>query len=125
MSPELEETLLHHPSKFYAKLYYFECSDGWGDILRTLADRVLSYRNSGRSKAAVMAAQVKEKFGRLVVYTNGHDDQIEALIKEAQESSWSTCEHCGKLAELRRIGNYLTTLCDDDYNAWQERVRRQ
>jgi len=124
MSPELEKTLLEHPSKFYGKLYYFECQDGWGDILKNLADRILGYQNSGRQNTSVTAAQVKEKYGRLVVYTNGHDDQIDAFIKEAQESSWSTCEHCGKLAELRRIGGYLTTLCNDDYNAWQERVRR-
>jgi hypothetical protein len=124
MSPELEKQLLEHPSKFYKDLYYFECGDGWGDILRTLADNIFARQNNSRMKKLVHATQVKEKYGRLVVYFSPHDDDIDALVKEAQESSWSTCEHCGKLAELRRVGEYLTTLCDDHHNDWLARLRK-
>jgi len=124
MSPELEKQLIEHPSKFYAQLYYFECGDGWGDILRTLADKISSRQEAGRLKRLVQAVQVKEKYGRLVVYSSPPDDQVEGLVKEAQESSWSTCEHCGTLAELRRVGGHLTTLCDIHYNDWLARLRK-
>ena len=125
MTPDCEKELIQHPSRFYSNLYYFECHDGWADILSTLADRIEESRKSGRLKQKVKADQVKEKFGRLVVYFSPPNDQVDALVKEAQESSWSTCEHCGKLGSLRRIGSYLTTLCDDDYHKWLDLVRPQ
>lgn len=131
VSPEIEQKLLAHESGFYSKLHLFECYDGWADILIKLGDRIQQLRRSGRLLSNVRAAQVKEKFGRLVIYTSCGDedpngvelDLVEGLVKEAQEASWIVCEHCGQPGSIRRIRNHwLVTLCDLDYEKWMGKL---
>lgn len=130
MTPELDQQLIRHPSKFFSKLSYFECGDGWVGILTKLGDQILQLRKDGHLKHRIYATQVKEKYAHLVIYTGSVPtsavaslDLVQGLIKEAEEESWSTCEHCGKLGSLQRIGGYWSTLCDDDYNQWLARIR--
>ena len=101
-----------HAYPFFAKLGYFECGDGWFAVLEGLAQRVEKGRKAKRIQGTPKASQVKEKFGRLRIYTAGYDPVVDSLIKEAEEASWTVCEVCGKAGTLRRRGGWLSTLCD-------------
>ena len=65
--------------------------------------------------------QVKEKYGTLRFYwsygkgrpDNGDiDEAMESAVERAEANSCRTCEVCGKYAELRNTGGWLSTLCD-------------
>lgn len=60
------------------------------------------------------AVQVKEKFGGLRFYMGRMTDEIGALINEAKEEAWRTCEGCGKPGELCDRSGWLRTTCGDD-----------
>ena len=86
----------------------FECGEGWYGPLLNLgyhAEQVLAkYPNSG-----VYTSQVKEKFGTLRVYLDGHSDHpayvaIQALIEEAEVATSALCEVCGAPGEMVKAG---------------------
>jgi len=57
--------------------------------------------------------QIKEKFGGLRYYcTLEHDEIGHALIKQAEEQSFKTCERCGVPGSTRKLRGWLSTLCD-------------
>lgn len=51
----------------------------------------------------VTCIQMKEKFGGLRFYTNGHDDIVEGMINMAEYLCDNTCEKCGSKEELGYI----------------------
>lgn len=112
MTPEIENSLMSHPSGFYARLSYFECGDGWASILRQLATEVSELP----SKPPVFAVQVKEKFGGLRIYISSDDDgwfpEVDKLVVDAEKSSLSVCEQCGNKGERRSKSYWIQTLCD-------------
>jgi len=58
--------------------------------------------------------QIKEKWGRLEVYTNYYHDDVEAIIEDSQGVLWNTCEKCGKWSNN---GKHLVTT-----DGWVARV---
>ncbi len=61
--------------------------------------------------------QVKEKFGGLRFYCDSSTDEIDALIRAAEEESTRTCDVCGRQGTARG-GSWIRTRCDehDDVN---------
>ena len=57
--------------------------------------------------------QIKEKFGTLRVYDNGHDEYIAGAIRMAENMSAFTCEVTGNPGRLCKNGHWYRTLCDD------------
>lgn len=55
--------------------------------------------------------QVKEKFGGLRFYICAGNEQIWALIREAENESYKICEQCGEPGELYQ-GGWMRTLCE-------------
>lgn len=84
---------------------YFECEQGWYNLIRDLASELAKNSN-------IKVLQVKEKFGSLRFYVSGATDADEALIKVAEERSSNICERCGKPGRLRKY-NWWKTLCED------------
>ena len=121
MTPESEQKLRDASPMLFGELPYFECGDGWTDILLRLASRVNGYQQTGRLPHPVRAVQIKEKFGHLRVYVTPSGDLVESAIANALEESRSTCEFCGAPGELRRIGGWLTTRCDTHYEEARNR----
>jgi hypothetical protein len=90
------------------------------DLLRQLAE-VPGWRND-------MVRQIKEKFGGLRFYwwadadelpggDAGYqmlDERVEALIKQAEERAWKTCEICGGTegGVCQRGKGWIVTQCD-------------
>ena len=86
----------------YKELPYFECEDGWFQLLRDLSEKL--------SKLGVVARQVKEKFGGLRFYfdfdfKDGPDmwshPEADKLVEEAEKLSYTICEVTGKPGKLR------------------------
>lgn len=103
--------------------FYFECDDGWYDIIDVLCacikneNEICAARanREGEEFVPVIAAQVKEKFGGLRFYVYGHDDRISGMIKMAESMSYRTCEVCGKPGQLRSYA-WVKTHCDEHVN---------
>ena len=89
-------------------------ADGWFELIKDLCEKITA------TSIGVTVVQVKEKFGGLRFYVNFNEDvskedvkQIYALITEAEEKSYTICEHCGKSGKLREDRRWLLTLCDE------------
>ncbi|HTW16163.1 MAG TPA: hypothetical protein VMF51_13595 [Nocardioides sp.] len=93
--------------------YWWNCGDGWVDLLVRLAEDLSTI------SANWTLSQVKSKFGSLDFYASPHADdpdvqqRFDARVREAQTEASSTCETCGTPGVLRiepESGWYLT-LC--------------
>ena len=88
--------------------------DGWLPIIIELLDQL-----DDIAKGLYEVKQIKEKFGGLRFYLIPLDIDIEtwfqmrALVKDAEDKAWKTCEECGMLgAETTEdIKGWLKTLC--------------
>ena len=124
MSPELENKIITKYPKFfdYLKEYKGEMilpmmfgigfGDGWYWLLDNLMDSIQGYIDGNR-KPQVQAVQIKEKFGGLRFYTNGHDELVDGMIWLAEHMSYNICEHCGSTKNVSQTKGWITTLCED------------
>ena len=63
----------------------------------------------------IKVKQIKEKFGRLRVYTTLNDDYIFGIGDITELLSEFVCESCGEKGELRTNRRWVRTLCDGHY----------
>lgn len=108
MSPEKTEILIAKFPKIYSTDFYFECNDGWFDIIYTLSKSIQEYyddkyRNHLDDYQPV-AEQVKEKFGTLRFYLSNEDDKIDGMVTVAESLSAYICEFCGNKGQMRKGG---------------------
>jgi hypothetical protein len=55
--------------------------------------------------------QIKDKFGGLRFYCSA-SEEIMKLVEEAEEKSYSICEKCGSMDDVKQVGNgWIYTLC--------------
>ena len=78
---------------------------GWAGIVGDLWDWLKAH------DPPVAISQVKEKYGRLTVYSGYYED-AQARINEAETLSLKTCETCGGPGVLRGPSWYFTA-CDE------------
>jgi hypothetical protein len=100
----------------YRRVKYFECSDGWFEIINTLSRKLEilienQVREYGKGDFTPAASQIKEKFGALRFYMDSETDEMTEEIKKTQEISRETCEECGEEGKLRKQA-WVKTLCD-------------
>lgn len=137
MKPELDKKLVEDFPILYQQRYEdkkttcmywgFECGDGWEPLIRRLSGKLEAWNNEYPDQA-IIATQVKEKFGTLRFYYFVHSDyaseeeykNISDLVDRAEAESAITCEKCGKPGKLRGTG-WVLTLCDECYEEWKER----
>ena len=123
MSPNLDKKLIKDfPILFQdrygsmretAMCWGFECGDGWEPIIRELAIFIEDINKSALPEdQAIVATQVKEKYGALCFYVDFVPevwaDAVYAAIDEAEKKSEVTCERCGRKGKLRGRGWYYT-----------------
>lgn len=95
-------------------MFYFECGDGWFDLLK---DCILDIKKICQEKGLnPKTFQIKEKYGSLRFYVDGADCCIFETIEKASDLSAITCEACGSNAEKRMRGRWVSTQCD---KCWQ------
>jgi len=109
----MNETNIQKLKGSFPSLYhdfdYFECEDGWFQILWNLSEKI--YLSGEVTKITC----IKEKFGTLRVYFDtGFDshDVISKLVTDAENASCGVCEMCGQPGKIRN-GGWIKTLCDE------------
>ncbi len=80
-------------------------------------DDKTTHKKIGSKIPQVTCVQMKEKFGGLRFYTNGHDDVIEGMIQMAQYICDNTCEVCGSEENLGNTHGWVTVCCKSCYEA--------
>lgn len=115
MKDELEQKLKQKYPKLLGKLPYFECGEGWYPIIDNMCYQIQrNFERKSKVNPEIEQpefVQIKEKFGGLRAYTNGHDEYTDAIINMAESMSVFTCENCGNLGKTRVIGTWFTTYC--------------
>jgi hypothetical protein len=93
--------------------------EGWLPIIDKLCDCMqwyidhhISYTKEGQYiPAQVTCTQMKEKFGGLRFYTNGHDEVVEGMIKMAESMCDDKCQDCGSEEDLGVTSGWISVLC--------------
>lgn len=114
MNEENTQKLLQAAPSIYGDNFYFECGDGWFDILLEasiqLENQIKTYPKEEREN--VVALQVKEKYGTLRFYISYYTEEIDEIIERVETKSACTCEICGKPGRVMG-GFWLYTACDE------------
>lgn len=102
-----------------------------GSIQRYI-DTTSRYTKHGPLKPEqINCVQMKEKFGGLRFYTDGHDDIVEGMITMAEYLCDNTCQDCGSEEDLGVTSGWITVLCrncaiangDRAMNAWTSKQK--
>ena len=88
----------------------FEVGDGWFKLIDELSGKLTEWNNENPEEV-VHATQVKEKFGYLHFYLDGHYEETSQMIREAEDKSEITCESCGEPGKMNK-GGWLSVQCD-------------
>jgi len=90
-------------------LFGVETPDGWESLVRPLLEEA--------NKRHIRIAQVKEKFGGLRFYHDGHADKaFSDMVQEAEDRSYATCTVCGKPGKLYG-GGWILPFCEEHAKA--------
>lgn len=109
MTDKNTEKLVNRFPSIFKENFYFECDDGWFDIIFNLCkDMQHEINNSGCEQ--VVAAQVKEKFAGLRFYASGGNEVTSAMIDKYEKLSYETCEITGGKGDLCEKHQWYKTL---------------
>lgn len=136
----IEELIKKYPKIFEdyegnpGRVNWYGLPKGWISIIDKLCgcmqsyiDNHVTYSKDGEYRPQqVTCSQMKEKFGGLRFYTNGHDNVIEGMINMAEYICDNTCQQCGLEEDLGVTSGWITVLCrtcvighgDRAMNAW-------
>ena len=115
--PEFFEYLKEIPSDskiIMPMAFGIECNDGWFLILNNLLQNIYNYCKWD-NKPFPDIIQIKEKFGRLVVYINNEDEYISGMINNTENLSAHVCEFCGTMEEVGQTEGWIYTTCRSCY----------
>jgi len=79
--------------------YVISVGDGWYKIIFELVSNIKS-NDEKKGDWITKATQIKEKFGGLRFYVTGTSDKNWALIRNAEQKSFGTCEESGSEVEV-------------------------
>ncbi len=116
-----EDIIKACPTIFFRDTY-FECGDGWKNILIGLfhnLEELAKQMPPEDKEYGIYVIQVKEKYAGLRVYMTSASERMYELIDEAEAKSYKTCEECGKPGLLRGV-RWLYTACEDCH---EERIK--
>lgn len=96
---------------------YDDIPEGWqiafGEMLLEELDKVIKEKNMVDT---FVFEQVKEKFGRLVMYVNTSDQDIHDILDKYSVLSENICINCGKPDVPMLNMNWISPFCEDCYN---------
>jgi hypothetical protein len=101
------------------RVNWYGVPKGWLDIVDELCgamqnyiDSYTRYTKEGPTKPEqVTCIQMKEKFGGLRFYTNGHNDFIEGMIMMAEYKCSNTCQDCGSKEDIGMTSGWISVFC--------------
>ena len=83
----------------------WETPEGWDTLLDAMAEEVnKALAADGINPNDYVILQIKEKFGELCYYDNGHGEATKKVLEQYYELSRCTCCKCGKPAEFVSLG---------------------
>lgn len=108
------EDLLRLCPNLYSHPIFFECGQGWFEIIKGLSEKLEQMIIDGdwEERGLPYAVQVKEKFGSLRFYMSTETDEMSRLIEEYISMSKKICERCGIEGTLRERNRWYSTVCD-------------
>lgn len=113
MNEENTRKLIEASPHLYGDKFYFECNDGWFDILLEASLKIetiiRTYPETMRQD--LVASQVKEKYGTLRFYVSYYTEEIDEVIDVLERKSATICEVCGCAGSVKG-GLWLYTACD-------------
>lgn len=93
------------------ELFGVEVGKGWWPLVQPIYNRIKELNKAG---AHIEIDQIKEKWGELCIYVSGATEEIDEMIREAEEKSRYICEQCGKPGErIISSTSWVFTLCPD------------
>ena len=69
--------------------------------------------------------QIKEKFGTLRFYIGEANDEVRHIVADIEEETYSVCEECGAVGELRMDLGWDRTLCNDHHIEALDKVKQR
>jgi hypothetical protein len=119
MKPEHTEHLITQYPLLYRNGMYFECSDGWFDLIDRLSKQLepliekqkVILKDTNDENILPCALQVKEKYGELRFYMSFGTDEMHKPIEQSTQDSRSICERCGEPGKMVKERGWITTLC--------------
>lgn len=126
MNDENTKKLLAAAPHLYGNNFYFECGDGWFDLLLEtsikLEEQLRTYPEAVRQD--VVAHQVKEKYGSLRFYISYYTEELDEIIESAELRSACICETCGKSGKIRG-SSWLYCACDEHTKEFDKQRLRE
>jgi hypothetical protein len=121
----IEELIEKYPKIFQdyngnpARVNWLGLPKGWVSIVDKLCGCIQSYidyttrytKDGPVKPEQVTCTQMKEKFGGLRFYTNGHDDNVEGMIRMAEHLCDNACETCGSEEDLGVTSGWISVMC--------------
>ena len=99
------------------ELFGIEHGYGWYGLTLPIIEEIRCY-NEKNKKNKIRIDQIKEKFGKLRIYTSGgNHDYLNAMILKAGYESGYICEICGARGKNKEIDGWYMTLCDEHRKA--------
>ena len=93
-----------------------EFGPGWNDLVYDLCEKIMAIAKEKEiplnEDFPFAVAQIKEKFGGLRVYLTLTCDEIDEVVDEAEELSYTICEVCGAPGKIYNDG-WIETLCEE------------
>jgi hypothetical protein len=117
-------------SKKYSSMFadgwpnWFDFDDGWNNILDiTLSLIVWDVKYNNMPK--VELNQIKEKYGKLMIYFIGGNERTNGIIDMATIMSSHICEICGSTKDIGQTKGWIKTVCKDcvdkkNINNWKQ-----
>ena len=98
----------------------FCCGDGWFDLVHRASQKleklIIEYKkNNPHDPKPPRAFQVKQKYGALVIYMSHGTDEMDDVLKEAEERSYRICEKCGCPGKVRSEKRFVQSLCESHF----------
>lgn len=115
MIPKRENNYSGNTSKTFCGDW---CPVGWEDLVEKLHQDIYVI------KPDYKIDQIKEKFGGLRYYIDTYDnDEIQRLIEEAEEKSYTICMYCGSGEGIIRKDNWIEVSCYECYGNSNRAIR--
>jgi hypothetical protein len=97
----------------------FDNNEGWNPLLNILFSQ-LQFDIDNNKQPQIEFSQIKEKFGSLRIYTNGHNDYQDGMITLAERLSETICMQCGSNKDVKQTNGWIVTLCPDCMKKYKE-----
>ena len=89
-----------------------ECVVGWHELIYNMCVEIDDMWFEVGEATDLSILQIKEKWGKLVVYHNSFYKCFDFIIDRYAELSKSTCEICGAEGKLIRDGYWVMVRCE-------------